>query len=109
MLANKEEVERVLRMECSKDRFLEAHEYSNMLCNPVDYAKRQNDLVHRLSEFIEELIEGGYLMDKQIEKVAKAEKKASKAISKGIKATGKLMKMDKVQDKKLKKAGVKPE
>jgi len=106
---NNEELERILRVECAKDNFLHAHEQSLKICNPVDYAKRQNDLVHRLSEFIEELIEGGYLMDRQIEKIQRAEKFADKSLKKGIKATGKLLKMDKKQDKKLKKAGIKPE
>ena len=41
-------------------------------------------------------------MDKQIKKIRTAEKKA-------LKATDKLLKMDKKQDKKLKKAGIKPE
>ena len=48
-------------------------------------------------------------MDKQISKVKKAEVKAKAALGKGIKATNKLLKLDKKQDKKLRKAGVKPE
>lgn len=48
-------------------------------------------------------------MDKQINKVKKDEKVATAALKKGLKSTNTLLKLDKVQDKKLKKAGVKPE
>ncbi len=40
-------------------------------------------------------------MDKQINKVKKFEKISKKSLDKGIKATDKLLKMDKKQDKKL--------
>ena len=46
-------------------------------------------------------------MDKQIKKVSKSIEKAEKNIDKGEKDTKKLMKMDKVQDKKLDKFGIK--
>jgi hypothetical protein len=46
-------------------------------------------------------------MDKQIKKVSKSIEKAEKSLDKGEKDTKKLMKMDKVQDKKIEKCAMK--
>ncbi len=52
----------------------------------------------------------GYMeMDKKIKKIQREEKVATAHLKKASKETGSLLKLDKVQDKKLKKAGVKAE